>query len=163
MTTEKKLNSVFHQMYRGERKNEGSFTTGLYELFFKADQGNKRKLVEAFPDFFGEEVPEFGISVIPQPTKVRESDTKMNIHLHLRDTNLHGLEGSLKYSEEMISELSPLISEMLQKHQGSTQSDSSNQLDAFHLRLKFRKFDIVASACPSRRAFCDGDSVYDRM
>ena len=61
MTIEKKLNSVFHQMYRGERKNEGSFTTGLYELFFKADQGNKRKLVEAFPEMFGEEVPEFGI------------------------------------------------------------------------------------------------------
>lgn len=48
-------------MHNGTRTGEGSFNVALKELFYKADIGNKRKLVEAFPDFFGDEVPEFGI------------------------------------------------------------------------------------------------------
>lgn len=53
--------SVFMQMHNGTRTGEGSFNVGLQELFYLAGNGNRRKLVEAFPEFFGEEVPEFGI------------------------------------------------------------------------------------------------------
>jgi hypothetical protein len=54
------------QMHDRERTNKGSFNVGLQKLFYLADMSNKRKLVGAFPDFFGEEVPEFGIE---KPTK----------------------------------------------------------------------------------------------
>ncbi|HBX44448.1 MAG TPA: hypothetical protein DEG28_00945 [Porphyromonadaceae bacterium] len=54
--------SVFMQMHNGTRTGEGSFYVGLQKLFYLADQSNRRKLVEAFPDFFGDEVPEFGIA-----------------------------------------------------------------------------------------------------
>lgn len=53
--------SVFMQMHNGIRTNEGSFYKGLQKLFYLADNGNRRKLVAAFPEFFGSEVPEFGI------------------------------------------------------------------------------------------------------
>jgi hypothetical protein len=56
-----KNQSVFMQMHNGTRTNEGSFNVGLQQLFYLADNGNRRKLVSAFPEFFGEEVPEFGI------------------------------------------------------------------------------------------------------
>lgn len=49
------------QMHNGTRTGEGSFNVALKDLFYKADISNKRKLVEAFPNFFGDEVPEFGI------------------------------------------------------------------------------------------------------
>ena len=61
MKTETKRESVFMQMRNGTRTGEGSFNMALAELFYKADNGNKRKLVKAFPDFFGDEVPEFEI------------------------------------------------------------------------------------------------------
>lgn len=61
MKRETKKESVFIQMHNGTRTGEGSFNVALKELFYKADISNKRKLVKAFPDFFGEEVPEFGI------------------------------------------------------------------------------------------------------
>lgn len=53
--------SIFMQMHNGLRSGEGSFNVALKELFYKADKGNRYKLVEAFPEFFGNEVPEFGI------------------------------------------------------------------------------------------------------
>ena len=53
--------SVFMQMHNGTRNNEGSFYKGLQNLFYLADNGNRQTLVNAFPDFFGSEVPEFGI------------------------------------------------------------------------------------------------------
>ena len=53
--------SVFMQMHEGKRTGEGSFNVGLQKLFYLASTGNKRKLVKAFPEFFGDEVPEFGI------------------------------------------------------------------------------------------------------
>ena len=53
--------SIFMQMHNGTRTGEGSFNVGLQKLFYLADNENKRKLIKAFPDFFGEEVPEFGI------------------------------------------------------------------------------------------------------
>jgi len=53
--------SIFMQMHNGSRTNEGSFYVGLQKLFYLADNGNRRKLVKAFPDFFGDSVPEFGI------------------------------------------------------------------------------------------------------
>ncbi|MDR2814646.1 MAG: hypothetical protein LBB79_08365 [Prevotellaceae bacterium] len=62
MTTTVKKKSIFMQMHNGERTGEGSFYHGLKELFYLADQGNRVKLVRAFPDFFGTEVPEFGIT-----------------------------------------------------------------------------------------------------
>lgn len=58
---ELKKQSVFMQMHNGVRPNEGSFNVGLQKLFYLAGMSNRRKLVEAFPEFFGEEVPEFGI------------------------------------------------------------------------------------------------------
>ena len=53
--------SIFMQMHNGTRTNEGSFYVGLQKLFYLADNGNRNKLVKAFPDFFGDSVPEFGI------------------------------------------------------------------------------------------------------
>lgn len=50
------------QMHEGLRHNEGSFNKGLQELFYLADKGNKVKLVRAFPEFFGGEVPEFDVT-----------------------------------------------------------------------------------------------------
>jgi len=58
---EAKQQSIFMQMHNGIRTCEGSFNTGLQKLFYLADNGNRRKLVKAFPEFFGSEVPEFGI------------------------------------------------------------------------------------------------------
>ena len=57
-----KQQSVFMQMHNGTRTGEGSFNVGLQKLFYLADNGNKRKLVKAFPEFFGNEVLEFGIT-----------------------------------------------------------------------------------------------------
>lgn len=59
---DKTQQSVFMQMHTGERTGEGSFNVGLQHLFYSADNANRHKLVAAFPDFFGEEVPEFGIT-----------------------------------------------------------------------------------------------------
>jgi hypothetical protein len=56
-----KKESVFMQMHNGTRTGEGSFNVALKELFYKADMKNRRKLVGAFPEFFGKELPEFGI------------------------------------------------------------------------------------------------------
>ena len=53
--------SVFMQMHNGTRTNEGSFNVGLKELFYAADCSNRHKLVKAFPEFFGDSVPEFNI------------------------------------------------------------------------------------------------------
>ena len=50
------------QMHNGTRPGEGSFYQGLQKLFYLADFNNSRKLVNAFPEFFGDEVPEFGIT-----------------------------------------------------------------------------------------------------
>lgn len=61
MNLETKGQSVFMQMHDGTRSGEGSFNVALQDLFYKADQSNRRKLVTAFPEFFGDEVPEFGI------------------------------------------------------------------------------------------------------
>jgi hypothetical protein len=58
---ETKKQSVFMQMHTGTRTGEGSFNVGLQKLFYLADYSNRRKLVKAFPEFFGDEVPEFGI------------------------------------------------------------------------------------------------------
>jgi hypothetical protein len=58
--------SIFMQMHNGTRSGEGSFNVALRDLFYKADQQNRRKLVGAFPEFFGKEVPEFGIVDIRQ-------------------------------------------------------------------------------------------------
>lgn len=56
-----KEQSIFMQMHNGVRPNEGSFYNGLQKLFYDADNCNKHKLVKAFPDFFGDSVPEFSI------------------------------------------------------------------------------------------------------
>ena len=53
--------SIFMQMHNGVRAGEGSFNVGLQKLFYLADYRNKQKLVDAFPEFFGDSVPEFGI------------------------------------------------------------------------------------------------------
>ena len=49
------------QMYNGIRTNEGSFYIALRDCFYKASIKNRRKLVNAFPEFFEDSVPEFGI------------------------------------------------------------------------------------------------------
>ena len=59
-----KRESVFMQMHNGTRTGEGSFNHGLKDLFYLADMDNRRKLVKAFPEFFGDEVPEFGIKKV---------------------------------------------------------------------------------------------------
>ena len=62
LNAKNKQQSVFMQMHNGTRTGEGSFNVGLQELFYLADNGNRRKLVKAFPEFFGSEVIEFGIT-----------------------------------------------------------------------------------------------------
>ena len=62
MNTKNIKQSVFMQMHNGTRTGEGSFNVGLQKLFYLADNGNRRKLVKAFPEFFGNEVSEFGIT-----------------------------------------------------------------------------------------------------
>ena len=62
MEVKEKKQSVFMQMHNGTRTGEGSFNVALKELFYKADNINRHKLVKAFPEFFGNEVPEFGIT-----------------------------------------------------------------------------------------------------
>jgi 2-oxo-4-hydroxy-4-carboxy--5-ureidoimidazoline (OHCU) decarboxylase len=44
------------------RPDEGSFNTGLQKLFYLASNDNRIKLIRAFPEFFGTEVSEFGIT-----------------------------------------------------------------------------------------------------
>ena len=59
-----KKESVFMQMHNGKRPFEGSFYQGLQNLFYIADNANSKKLVSAFPEFFGDDgVPEFGVFV----------------------------------------------------------------------------------------------------
>lgn len=94
MSNDKKLNSVFHQMYRGERKHEGSFYTGLYNLFLIADMGNKNKLVKAFPDFFGSEVPEFGINI----NKLKPSEQLIVLFQDLIDTEIANSSGNISHN-----------------------------------------------------------------
>jgi hypothetical protein len=59
---ETKQQSIFMQMHNGTRTGEGSFYQGLQKLFYLADMNNSKKLVKAFPEFFGNEVPEFNIT-----------------------------------------------------------------------------------------------------
>jgi hypothetical protein len=59
MNTEKQ--SIFIQMHNGTRTGEGSFYNSLKQLFYDADTSNRHKLVKAFPEFFGESVPEFNV------------------------------------------------------------------------------------------------------
>lgn len=54
------------QMYTGSRTGEGSFNQALKNIFFAADKSNRYKLVAAFPEFFGTEVPEFEIFKKPE-------------------------------------------------------------------------------------------------
>jgi hypothetical protein len=56
-----KKQSIFMQMHNGTRTGEGSFYNSLKQVFYDADASNKRKLVMAFPEFFGESVPEFNV------------------------------------------------------------------------------------------------------
>ena len=58
MSTKTTKQSVFMQMHNGTRTGEGSFNQGLKQLYYLADKQNKHKLVAAFPEFFGDEVPD---------------------------------------------------------------------------------------------------------
>jgi hypothetical protein len=64
-----KKKSVFMQMHDGERPGEGSFNVGLQKLFYLAATDSRVKLVRAFPEFFGDEVPEFGVTAVMVQTK----------------------------------------------------------------------------------------------
>ena len=169
MNDETKRQSVFMQMHNGTQTGQGSFNVALKELFYKADNSNKRKLVKAFPDFFGDEAPEFGIYSGQQEagrdmsTQAGVSDKKMNIHLHLRDVSPQNLEKSLRDSEEMISNLSPLIYGMLQKYQDNTQRDNNDQPCAFRFLLQSRKCDIEVLPSQSREASTGVNDLYDRL
>lgn len=163
--------SVFMQMHDGERTGEGSFNVGLQKLFYIATITNKRKLVDAFPEFFGEEVPKFGIHADHGVAKSDRnvfiqdglSDKKMNIHLHLKDATLQNLEVSLRHSEETISRISLLIHEMLQKHQDNTQRENNGQPCAFRFLLQFQKYNIEVLSSQSREASTDVNDLYDRL
>lgn len=63
--------SIFMQMHNGTRHGEGSFYQGLKHIFYDADKRNKYKLVAAFPEFFGTEVPEFEIFRKPEPSTIQ--------------------------------------------------------------------------------------------
>jgi len=64
--------SIFLQMHNGARTGEGSFNVALKELFYLASKPNRIKLVEAFPEFFGYEVPKFGI-ITKKAIKTRQT------------------------------------------------------------------------------------------
>ena len=152
--------SVFMQMYEGTRTKEGSFNEGLYNLFLKADLSNRAKLVKTFPDFFGNEVPEFGVIADANPTK--EPCMRMNAHLRLKDVSQQSLEESLKDSEEMIDDLYSLIYEMLQKHRGDIQRDNNDQSYAFRILRQSRKYGIEISISQSREASTHVSRLLDR-
>jgi len=84
MSNETKNESVFMQMHNGTRTGEGSFNQALKELFYKAGLSNKRKLVKAFPEFFGDEVPEFGI------TKQQKNGAEIITDERLRQIEVEG-------------------------------------------------------------------------
>ena len=44
--------SEFQRWYEASISNLGNFYTRLYELFILASSGNRKKLIEAFPDRF---------------------------------------------------------------------------------------------------------------
>ncbi|MDD4592810.1 MAG: hypothetical protein PHG06_20650 [Parabacteroides sp.] len=165
MENESKKKSVFMQMHDGERSGEGSFNVGLQKLFYLADISNKRKLVAAFPEFFGEEVSEFGVDQTDIAKITQELyGNKMNTHFHKsKGVSRQNLEESLKDSAQMISCLSPLIYEISQKYQGNIQQDNNGQPSAFRLRLQFQKYDIEFSFSQFHEALNDADSVYDRL
>lgn len=54
------------QMHNGTRTGEGSFNVALKNIFYTAGHQNRYKLVAAFPEFFGTEVPEFEIFYKPE-------------------------------------------------------------------------------------------------
>lgn len=54
------------QMHNGTRTGEGSFNVALKNIFYTAGHHNRYKLVAAFPEFFGTEVPEFEIFSKPE-------------------------------------------------------------------------------------------------
>jgi len=159
--------SVFMQMHNGIRSNEGSFYKGLQKLFYLAGISNRRKLVAAFPEFFGDEVPEFGIYAVKSDRNVfiqsGLSDKKMNIHLHLKDVTPQNLEESLRHSEETISRLYLLTHGMTQKHQDNTQLENNGQPCAFRFLLQFQKYDIEVLSSQSREASTDVNDLYDRL
>ena len=72
MDPSKQLPSVFMQMHNGTRTGEGSFNVALKNIFYAADQSNRYKLVAAFPEFFGNEVPEFEIFKKPEPKTIND-------------------------------------------------------------------------------------------
>jgi len=88
---------------------------------------------------------------------------KMNIRLHLKGVTLQSLEESLKDSGEMISCLSSLINEKLQKHQDDIQQDNNIQLKPYRLLLQFQKYDIEFSVSEFHEALNDAGSLYDRL
>ena len=45
-------NSYFSKWFNKIISNLGSFDTGLFELFIKADGGNRERLIKAFPEHF---------------------------------------------------------------------------------------------------------------
>lgn len=99
----------------------------------------------------------------PVFTQAGLSDKKMNIRLHLKDVTPQNLEESMKYSEGMISGLSPLICEMLQKYQDNTQPENNGRPCAFRFLLQFQKLDIEVSTSQSREALSDATDLYDRL
>lgn len=46
--------SSFNLWYNQKRTGVGSFEKTLYDLFFVASSSNRRRIVEAFPDFFNQ-------------------------------------------------------------------------------------------------------------
>ena len=56
--------SVMMKMYWNELRHQGSFDCGLRDLFYLADNSNRKKLIQAFPNFFGTDTAEyFGINI----------------------------------------------------------------------------------------------------
>jgi hypothetical protein len=61
---EKKTKSIFMKMYNKELNGMGSFSHSLQKCFFDADYTNRKKLIQAFPEFFGTDTAEyFGIEM----------------------------------------------------------------------------------------------------
>ena len=77
------MESIFMQMYNRTRTGEGSFNHSLYDSFICASLHNRVKLVRAFPEFFGSELPEFGIFA-PDPIK-EIHDSACRLYSNIQD------------------------------------------------------------------------------
>lgn len=120
------------QMHNGTLTGQGSFNVALKELFYKADNGNKRKLVKAFPEFFGDEVPEFGITKIDLIDQLRQNDKD-----RLRITNELSKSGTVDATIDERCDIPSAFLWRYLKHPKNSQTSLQKEFEDFSLFPEF--------------------------